>query len=99
MYCRCHAVGSRSEITAACLVSLVSKILNEKYFTTNDVQTIENEESCKQLFLSADNCSCNIKVQPRLKPKQLFWGKNELIIRYYTYCCDNNNHFYIFFLF
>lgn len=74
LFYRSHAIGSRSEITASCLVSLICKIFNEKSHTINSMQSIDNEESCKQWFLSAEPCLCNIETKPRLKPKQLFWG-------------------------
>lgn len=75
MYYRFHAIGSRSEITAACLVSLTYKILNEKSCTLNCMQSADNEESCKQWFLTANPCLCNIETKSRLRPKQLFLGK------------------------
>lgn len=75
IFSRCHAVGSQSEITAACLVSLMSKIFNEKSFTMNFLQSADNEQSCKEWFLTANSCLCDIKTKTRLKPKQLFLGK------------------------
>lgn len=54
------------------------KIFNEKSFISKSIQSIDTEELCKQWFITADPCSCNIEAKPRLKPKQLFWGKYEL---------------------
>lgn len=54
------------------------KILYDKSYTTNSIQIADNEETCKQWFLTAHSCLCNIETKPRLKPKQLFWGKYEL---------------------
>lgn len=56
----------------------MSKIIYEKTYT-NGIQPIENEQDCKQWFLSTDPCLCNIESKPRLKPKQLFWGKYDII--------------------
>lgn len=39
------------------------------------MQSADNEESCKQWFLTAAPCLCNIKAKSKLKPKQLFCGK------------------------
>lgn len=73
-YYRYHATGSRSEVTVACLVSLMLKIFCDKSYTTNCSHTVDNEETCKQWFLSAHSCQCNIETKQRLKPKKLFWG-------------------------
>jgi len=76
---RCHAIGSRSEITVACLVSFTCKIFTEKSYITNHTLSTDNEESCKQWFLDAVPCLCNIETNTRLKPKQLFYGKYILL--------------------
>lgn len=54
------------------------KIFKEKSYNTKSTQSIDTEELCKQWFLTAGPCLCNIEAKPRLKPKQLFWGKYEL---------------------
>lgn len=73
-YCRYHAIGSRSEITAACLVSLMCKIWHGKLCNINGMELIDSEENCKQWFLAVDPCSCHIEAKPPLKPIQLFLG-------------------------
>ncbi|XP_026822178.1 ankyrin repeat and LEM domain-containing protein 2 [Rhopalosiphum maidis] len=67
-----HATGSCSEITAACLITQVHKILIEKSSIIHSMQSDENEESCKQWFLTAVPCLCSIEAKSGLKPKQLF---------------------------
>jgi len=52
----------------------MSKICYEKSISINCSQSDDNEENCKQRFLAAYPCLCDIKANPRLKPKQLFWG-------------------------
>lgn len=54
----------------------MSKILNEKSLTLNSLQFDDNEENCKQWFLSTYPCLCKTNV--RLKPKQLFLGKYKI---------------------
>lgn len=54
------------------------KIFHEKLDSLNCMQSTDNEESCKQWFLTADPCLCNIETKSRLKPKQLFWSKYEI---------------------
>lgn len=80
-YYRYHAIGSRIEITAACLVSLMCKIWHEKLYNLNNMELIDDEESCKQWFLTVDPCSCITETKPLLKPIQLFLGN--IIISYY----------------
>lgn len=46
------------------------------------MQSVDNEESCKQWFLTSDTCLCNIETKSRLRPKQLFLGKY-VIINYF----------------
>lgn len=71
-YYACHAIGNRSEITGACLVTQIQKILIEKSSNIHNLQSDDdNELSCKQWFSTAASCSCNIETE-RLKPKQLF---------------------------
>lgn len=54
----------------------MSKIISEKSVTLNSSQFDDNEENCKQWFLSTCPCSC--KTNLRLKPKQLFSGKYKI---------------------
>jgi hypothetical protein len=75
LYYRFHATGSCSEITAACLITQVHKILIEKSSIIHSMQSDDNEESCKQWFLTAVPCLCSIEAKSGLKPKQLFSGK------------------------
>lgn len=35
---------------------------------------LNDEECCKQWFLTVNPCSCNIEAKPPLKPIQLFLG-------------------------
>lgn len=53
-------------------------MLYDKSYTINGIQTADNEDICKQWFLNAYTCLCNIEAKPRLKPKQLFSGKYEV---------------------
>ncbi|KAL5233652.1 hypothetical protein ACI65C_001062 [Semiaphis heraclei] len=74
-YYACHAVGSRSEITGACLVTQIHKILTEKSSIIHNMQSNDDDElSCEQWFSTAVPCLCSIETK-RLKPKQLFCGK------------------------
>ncbi|CAH1736145.1 unnamed protein product [Aphis gossypii] len=73
-----HAIGSRSEITGACLITQVHNILIEKSSFTHSMQSDDNEESCKRWFLSAVPCLCSIEAKSSLKPKKLFCD-NELV--------------------
>jgi len=79
IYYRCHAIGSRSEITGACLVTQIYTILTEKSSIIHKMQSDDDDElSCKQWFSTAVPCLCSIETEietKRLKPKQLFCGK------------------------
>ncbi|XP_060872004.1 ankyrin repeat and LEM domain-containing protein 2 [Metopolophium dirhodum] len=71
-YYACHAIGSRSEITGACLVTQIHTILTEKSSIIHNMQSDDDDElSCKQWFSTAVPCLCSIETK-RLKPKQLF---------------------------
>lgn len=56
------------------------KMFTEKSYITNGTLSTDNEESCKQWFLAAVPCLCNIETNARLKPKQLFCGKYALLL-------------------
>jgi len=89
LYYRFHAIGSRSEITGACLITQVHNILIEKSSITHSMQFDDNEESCKRWFLTAVPCLCSIEAKSSLKPKKLFCGMYEkylvIIQTYRTY--------------
>lgn len=57
------------------------KIWHEKLYNINGMELTDDEESCKQWFLTVDPCSCIIEVKPLLKPIKLFSGN--IIISYY----------------
>lgn len=48
------------------------------------MQSADNEESCKQWFLTAVPCLCSIEAKKQLKPKQLFCGKKKKILVIYS---------------
>jgi len=57
------------------------KIFADKsYIIPNGTLSSDNEESCNQWFTAAVPCLCNIEINTRLKPKQLFYGKYILFV-------------------